>query len=187
MIEREGFEFCQEIQLGRTPKICSHCKVMGHLVSECRDVVKEIEQEKVIQKKADKEPKKKRRNRKKPSKKDMEDQDKGPETHLNEDKLKEPVVDTTPSNNKPIPVHKTCKGVVEMWDSTIRLWDGSNNSKEVEKEASLVNKSWAYMVEEGDSIHQNAEGVEVEDCSESESQSPDYNSNINKGYTEEIV
>ncbi|KAF6167546.1 hypothetical protein GIB67_031747 [Kingdonia uniflora] len=42
MIEREGFEFCQEIQLGRTPKICSHCKVVVHLASECRDVMKEI-------------------------------------------------------------------------------------------------------------------------------------------------
>ncbi|KAF6160463.1 hypothetical protein GIB67_019232 [Kingdonia uniflora] len=187
MIEREGFEFCQEIQLGRTPKICSHCKVVGHLVSECRDVVKEIEQEKLIQKEADKDPKKKRRNRKMPSKKDMEDQEKDPETHLNEDKLKDPVVDTTPSNNEPILMHKTYKGVVEMWDSTIKLWDGSNNSKEVDKEASLVNKSLANMVEEGDSAHQNAEGVEVEDCSESESQSSDCNSNINKGYTEEIV
>ncbi|KAF6146896.1 hypothetical protein GIB67_018549 [Kingdonia uniflora] len=72
MIERKGFEFCQEIQLGRTPKIFSHCKVVGHLVSECRDVVKEIEQEKVIQKETDKEPKKKKRNRKKPNKKDQE-------------------------------------------------------------------------------------------------------------------
>ncbi|KAF6155077.1 hypothetical protein GIB67_035824 [Kingdonia uniflora] len=110
----------------------------------------------------------------------MEDQDKDPETHLNEDKLKEPVVDTTPSNNKPILVHKTYKGVVEMWDSTIRLWDGSSNLKEVDKEASLVNKSWVDMVEEGDNTHQNAEGVEVEDCSESESQSSDCSSNINK-------
>ncbi|KAF6146689.1 hypothetical protein GIB67_008975 [Kingdonia uniflora] len=68
MVEREGFEFCQEIQLGRTPKIYSHCKVVGHLVSECRDVVKEIEQEKVVQNEADTEPKKKIRNRKKPAK-----------------------------------------------------------------------------------------------------------------------
>ncbi|KAF6155076.1 hypothetical protein GIB67_035823 [Kingdonia uniflora] len=60
MIEREGFELCQEIQQGKTPKIFSHCKVVGHLVSECRDVVMEIEQEKVIQKEADNEPKKKR-------------------------------------------------------------------------------------------------------------------------------
>ncbi|KAF6169566.1 hypothetical protein GIB67_000839 [Kingdonia uniflora] len=163
MTEREGFEFCQEIQLGKTPKICSYCKVVGHMVSEYRDVVKKIEQEKVIQKEADKEPKKKRRNRKKPSKKDVEDHNKDPETHLNEDKLKEPVVDTS---HEPISVHKTYKGVVEMWDSTIRLWDGSNNSKEVDKEASLVNKSWADMVEVGDSTHQNAEGANVEDCSE---------------------
>ncbi|KAF6143324.1 hypothetical protein GIB67_039107 [Kingdonia uniflora] len=44
MVEREGFEFCQEIQLGNVPKICSHCKVVGHLVSECRDVEKAIEE-----------------------------------------------------------------------------------------------------------------------------------------------
>ncbi|KAF6165530.1 hypothetical protein GIB67_015853 [Kingdonia uniflora] len=43
MVEQEGFEFCQEIQLGKVPKICSHCKVVGHLVSECRDVEKAIE------------------------------------------------------------------------------------------------------------------------------------------------
>ncbi|KAF6151149.1 hypothetical protein GIB67_002401 [Kingdonia uniflora] len=127
MIEREGFEFCQEIQLGRAPMICSHYKVVSHLVSECRDVVKEIEQE------------------------------------------------------KPIPVHKTYNGDVEMWDSTIRLLDGSNNSKEVDKEASLVNKSWADMIKEGDSTYQNAEGVEVEDFPECESLSSDCSSNINKG------
>ncbi|KAF6143227.1 hypothetical protein GIB67_039010 [Kingdonia uniflora] len=134
MIEREGFE----------------------------DVVKEIEQEKVIKKEADKELKKKRQNQKKP------------------------IVDITPLNNEQIPVHKTYKGVVEIWDSTIRLWDGSNNLKEVDKEASLVNKSWEDMAE-GGSTRQNTEGVEVEDCSESESHSSDYSSYINKGYTEEIV
>ncbi|KAF6167477.1 hypothetical protein GIB67_031678 [Kingdonia uniflora] len=87
MIEREGFEFFQEIQLGRTPKIFSHCKVVGHLFSDYRDVVKEIVQEKMIQKEADKEPKKKRRNRKKPNKKDQVEQAKATEGHQMEDRL----------------------------------------------------------------------------------------------------
>ncbi|KAF6151339.1 hypothetical protein GIB67_040612 [Kingdonia uniflora] len=185
MVEREGFELCQEIQLGRTSKICSHCKVVGHLVSECRNVLKEIEQEKVIQNEADKEPKKKRRNRKKPEK---NEQDK---SGLEEaaDGLKK--VDST---TQPIQPHKTFKGVVELWDRTIRNWDGLIHSQEVDflekvdKEASMFNKSWADMVKEADSaIQVNTEEVENEESSGSESHGSKFSSNFGNGFSEDVV
>ncbi|KAF6142042.1 hypothetical protein GIB67_038010 [Kingdonia uniflora] len=143
MVEREGFQFCQEVQLGRTPKICSHCKVVGHLVSECRDVVKEIDQEKVIQNEADKEPKKKIRNQKKITENDQDKLgiEEAVEGLKKVDKQKDPFIDKSPSTNQPNLPHKNFKGVVEMWDRTIRNWDGSINYQEVDKEASLVNKS----------------------------------------------
>ncbi|KAF6155539.1 hypothetical protein GIB67_004533 [Kingdonia uniflora] len=133
MVEQEGFEFCQKIQLGRTPKIFSHCKVVGHRVSECRDVVKEIEQEKVVQNKADMEPKKKRRHRKKPAK-NVQDKPGIEEAlggHKKADKQKEPFTNKTPSTTQPILPYKTFKGVVELWDRTLRNWDGSINSKKM--------------------------------------------------------
>ncbi|KAF6172407.1 hypothetical protein GIB67_025912 [Kingdonia uniflora] len=145
MVEREGFVLCQEIQLGRTPKICPHCK-------------------------------------NKPG------NEKAGEGQKKDDKLKEPIVDKTPSTNHPNLQHKTYKGVVELWDRTIRNWEGLQNSQEVGKEASLVNKSWADMVKEIDSSNQfNAEEVENEDSSGSESHFSEYSSNLDKGYSEDVV
>ncbi|KAF6141228.1 hypothetical protein GIB67_024312 [Kingdonia uniflora] len=190
MVEREGFEFCQEVQLGRTPKLCSHYKVVGHLVSECRDVVKEIEQEKVVQNEADKEPKKKRRNRKKIAKaeQDKPGTEEGAAGLKNVDKQKEPIIDKNLSTNQPNQPRKTFNGVVEMWDRTIRNWDGSLNSQEVDKEASLVNKSWADMVEEVDSsIQVHEEEGKSEGSSESESHGSEFNYNIGNGYSDEVV
>ncbi|KAF6174010.1 hypothetical protein GIB67_039961 [Kingdonia uniflora] len=125
MVEWEGFEFSQEIQLGRTPKIFSHCKVVGHLVSECRD--------------------------------------------------------------------ETFKGVVELWDITIRNWDGSISSQEVDsqevdKEASQVNKSWVDIVEEADcAIQANAEEVGNEESSGSESHGSEFSSNFGNGFSDDMV
>ncbi|KAF6173083.1 hypothetical protein GIB67_041218 [Kingdonia uniflora] len=184
MVEREGFEFCQEIQLGKVPKICSHCKVVGHLVLECRDVKKAIEKEKVIHNEADKELKKKRRNRKKPNKNDQEEKEK--ENQKKDGKLKEVIVNKTPST-QPASMNKTYKGVVEMWDKTTREWDGSCNSREVDREACMVNQSWADMVEEGDGTSPiTDEGVEVEDGSGSESNS-EASSYSDTGFSDEVV
>ncbi|KAF9624236.1 hypothetical protein IFM89_008971 [Coptis chinensis] len=33
-----GYEFWQEIRLGKMPKFCNHCKIIGHMISECRKV-----------------------------------------------------------------------------------------------------------------------------------------------------
>ncbi|KAF6168465.1 hypothetical protein GIB67_005017 [Kingdonia uniflora] len=69
-----------------------------------------------------------------------------------------------------------------MWDRTIRNWDGSLNSQEVCKEASLVNKSWADMVEEVDSsIKVHEEEGESEGSSESESHGSEFSYNIGNG------
>ncbi|KAF6158211.1 hypothetical protein GIB67_015005, partial [Kingdonia uniflora] len=52
---------------GKSPRICSHCKIIGHIVSDCRDIQKEIlEEEKCAVKENEVEKKqKKKRNRKK--------------------------------------------------------------------------------------------------------------------------
>ncbi|KAF5183644.1 hypothetical protein FRX31_026769, partial [Thalictrum thalictroides] len=49
-VEGQGLEFWQEIQLGKTPKFCNHCKVVGHLVSDCRILKKKIEEQGKIDK-----------------------------------------------------------------------------------------------------------------------------------------
>ncbi|KAF6168444.1 hypothetical protein GIB67_004996 [Kingdonia uniflora] len=147
-------------------------------VSECQDVEKSIEKEKVIHNEADKEPKKKRRNRKKPNKNDQEEKEK--ENQKKDGKLKEVIVDKTPST-QPASMNKKYKGVVEMWDKTTREWDGSSNSRDVDREACMVNQSWADMVEEGDGTSQiTDEGVEIEDGSRSES-NPESGSNSDTG------
>ncbi|KAF6156870.1 hypothetical protein GIB67_000410 [Kingdonia uniflora] len=64
-VENDKYEFVQEVTLGRTPKVCSHCKVVGNTVSECRDVRKEIEVKTITTKEGEENPKKKKRNRKK--------------------------------------------------------------------------------------------------------------------------
>ncbi|KAF9602465.1 hypothetical protein IFM89_028016 [Coptis chinensis] len=33
-----GYEFWQEIRLGKMPKFCNHCKIIGHTINECRKV-----------------------------------------------------------------------------------------------------------------------------------------------------
>ncbi|KAF6168048.1 hypothetical protein GIB67_011433 [Kingdonia uniflora] len=158
--------------------------VVGHIVSECRDVEKAIEIEKVIHNEADKEPKKKRRNRKKPNKNDQKEKEK--ENQKKDGKLKEVIVDKTPST-QPTSMNKTYKGVAEMWDKTTQEWDGSSNSREVDREACMVNQSWAYMVEEGDGTSLiTDEGVEIEDNSGSESNSETC-SNTDTGFSDEVV
>ncbi|KAF6159335.1 hypothetical protein GIB67_032106 [Kingdonia uniflora] len=99
------------------------------------------------------------------------------------DKQKEMLKDKMPSTTQPIQPHKTFKGVVELWDRTIRNWDGLIHSQEVDKEASMVNKSWADMVEEADSaILVNTEEFENEESSGSESHGSEFSSNFgNRG------
>ncbi|KAF6138130.1 hypothetical protein GIB67_033544, partial [Kingdonia uniflora] len=148
------------------------------LISSNQDVVKEIEQENIVQNEADKEPKKKRRNRKKPenNEQDKPGLEEAADGLKKVDKQKELLIEKMPSTTQAIQPQKTFKGVVELWDRTIRNWDGSIHSQEVDslekvdKQASMVNKSWADMVKEADSaIQVNTEEVENEESSVSES------------------
>ncbi|KAF9590682.1 hypothetical protein IFM89_036174 [Coptis chinensis] len=52
----DGQDFVQEIELSRLPKFCSHCKTIGHLMSDCKSLQKEIRNEKDIN--LEKEPRK---------------------------------------------------------------------------------------------------------------------------------
>ncbi|KAF6168036.1 hypothetical protein GIB67_011421 [Kingdonia uniflora] len=67
LAEREGFEFFQDVMFGKTPRIFSHCKIIGHIISDCIDMQKEIlKEEKGAAKENEVEKKqKKKRNRKK--------------------------------------------------------------------------------------------------------------------------
>ncbi|KAF9610052.1 hypothetical protein IFM89_019892 [Coptis chinensis] len=40
--EEEGISFMQDIEVVKMPKFCSHCKMVGHLVAECKMVRKNI-------------------------------------------------------------------------------------------------------------------------------------------------
>ncbi|KAF6165475.1 hypothetical protein GIB67_028034 [Kingdonia uniflora] len=75
-VENDKYEFVQEVILGRTPKVCSHCKVVGHIVSECRDVRKEIHVENVTTKAGEDGKKKMKNNRNKKKDEQREEQDK---------------------------------------------------------------------------------------------------------------
>ncbi|KAF6148922.1 hypothetical protein GIB67_014293 [Kingdonia uniflora] len=100
------------------------------------------------------------------------------------DKQKELLIYKMPSTTQPIQPHKTFKCVVELWDKTIRNWDGSIHSQgvdsqEVDKEASMVNKSWADMVKEADNaIQVNTEEVGNEERFGSESHASEFSSNF---------
>ncbi|KAF6136500.1 hypothetical protein GIB67_035059 [Kingdonia uniflora] len=42
LIEGEDSDFWQEVVLGHLPKFCNNCKVIGHLVYDCRDMKKDM-------------------------------------------------------------------------------------------------------------------------------------------------
>ncbi|KAF5190018.1 Non-LTR retrolelement reverse transcriptase-like protein, related, partial [Thalictrum thalictroides] len=42
LVEHDDGEFWQDVQITKLPKFCSHCKMVGHLVAECKRVRTEI-------------------------------------------------------------------------------------------------------------------------------------------------
>jgi len=36
LVEREGYDFLVEVQYERLPLFCSHCKILGHNIQQCK-------------------------------------------------------------------------------------------------------------------------------------------------------
>ncbi|KAF6146644.1 hypothetical protein GIB67_008930 [Kingdonia uniflora] len=43
LVEVEGGDFLQKVELGATPKFCSHCKIIGHTFVECRAIKEQVQ------------------------------------------------------------------------------------------------------------------------------------------------
>ncbi|KAF6150601.1 hypothetical protein GIB67_022213 [Kingdonia uniflora] len=43
LVEVESGDFWQNVELGVTPKFCSHCKIIGHTFVECRDIKEQVQ------------------------------------------------------------------------------------------------------------------------------------------------
>ncbi|KAF6134104.1 hypothetical protein GIB67_035658 [Kingdonia uniflora] len=142
-VENDKYEFVQEVILGRTRKVCSHCKVVGHIVSECRDVRKEIHVENVTTKAGEDGKKKKKKNRNK--KKDEQREERTKEQDKEGDKQKGILVDKTPNSKEtgnPIFKQKSHKGAVETWDNTIERMGCCNKNANITRSNSMVPFSW---------------------------------------------
>ncbi|KAF6156530.1 hypothetical protein GIB67_011331 [Kingdonia uniflora] len=43
LVEVEDGDFWQRVELGATPKFCSHCKIIGHTFAECRVIKEQVQ------------------------------------------------------------------------------------------------------------------------------------------------